>query len=213
MKTPNPKCKNCGERFTPIRSTLQKYCLKPDCISVMIEVEKEKQRKKENKDWQQRKAAMKVTAYVKENKQLLQQEINKLARMIDNRFKYDCIDCKRPFGKQQDGGHFHSVGAHPALRYNLHNIHSQRSECNCNGLGGGRMLEYYEGLVERYGLDYAIKIRYQNVIDFKILKLTEHEIVEKLAIVRKLIRYFETFSFPDSRAAREVLNNLIGIYK
>lgn len=47
MKKPNPKCAHCKERFTPIRSTLEKYCMKPECVKVWIEVEKEKKKKKD----------------------------------------------------------------------------------------------------------------------------------------------------------------------
>ena len=130
--------------------------------------------------------------YPKKYKGLLDKECQKLARMIDNHFKFNCIDCDRPFGKQQDGGHFNAKGKNASLRWNLHNIHSQRSECNCNGLGGGRERQYYEGLIKRYGKEYAELVDIGLQVKYKYIGLKDNEISEKLAIVRKLIRDFKT---------------------
>ena len=47
------KCKSWGEKFTPIRSTLERYCQKDECIRVFVEEAKGKQwakRKKEKKE-------------------------------------------------------------------------------------------------------------------------------------------------------------------
>ena len=122
------KCKECKELFTPYNS-LQKYCFKPECTKVFVEIEKAKQ-------WRKKKSQLKTELYPDKPKQYLQNEINKLARMIDAKFGYvTCIDCDRKFGKQIDGGHFISVGANASLRFNLHNIHSQASNCNQNGIG------------------------------------------------------------------------------
>ena len=144
----------------------------------------------------------------------LQTEINSLARKIDLLFKYDCcIDCSKSYGNQQDAGHFNSVGSNPSIRYNLHNIHSQKSDCNRNGLGGGKRLEYYEGLQKRYSLEYADFVRYEIALEYKLIKLSNQEIFDKIPIVRKLNREFKTFKFNDPIEARSILNKIIGIYK
>ena len=134
--------------------------------------------------------------------------------MIDLKLGYVvCIDCDKPFGKQQDGGHFNSKGDNGTLRWNLHNIHSQKSDCNRNGLGGGRRLEYFRGLVKRYGVEYAEMVDTGLQVKYKYLGLTNKEVGEKLILVNKLIRDFDTFQLRDGIQAREMFNNLIGIYK
>lgn len=190
------KCKHCKERFTPIRSTLEKFCKKDECIRAWIDFENAKKAIREKREWIERRDEMKVVTHASQNKKILQGEINKLARMIDNRFNHKCIDCNKPYGKQQDAGHFTSVGANKAIRYNLHNIHSQKSDCNQNGLGGGKQLGYYEGLIKRYGKEYADFVRYELPLKYNGFKLPDFEIVEKIKIVRKLVRDFDTFAFP-----------------
>lgn len=171
-----------------------------------------KNRKEQKKKDSRRLEDMRVEVYGKENRKYLQIEVNRLARMIDSHFKLTCIDCSRPFANQQDGGHFHSVGSDAALRYNLHNIHSQRSECNQNALGGGRALEYYEGLIDRYGNEYAELVRYGLKRAYPVLKMSNREVYEKLKVARKLVRDFEKFVFKDPIQARTMLNTLLGIY-
>lgn len=156
----------------------------------------------------------KIEVYSKEYKKTLQREINKLSRMIDQQFNYKyCIDCGNIYGNQTDAGHFHSVGSHPSLRYNLHNIHSQASHCNRNGLGGGKQFGYYKGLIKRYGDDYAELIDKTLPKLYPTLKLTPQEVFEALNTVRQIIRKFDKYDFTNAVQAREELNNEIGIYK
>lgn len=205
-----PKCRHCKERFVP-KYFLQPFCLKDDACKVaaqewaMAEV-----RKKADKDFKQWKEKMKPSVYSKKYKSQLQSEINKLARMIDMKFYDTCIDCGRPFGNQIDGSHYHNVGSHNSTRWNLHNIHAAKSDCN--QFHGGKKEGYSSGLAYRYGADY-----FQMVLslpqEYSLIKLSENEVVEKLKIVRKLIRDFDTFEFETASGARNILNNLIGIYK
>lgn len=207
-----PRCKNCKEKFEA-KYFNQKFCLEKDeCIKALSDHARQETEKREMKAWKKRKTEMKINVYTSEMKSTLQKEINKLARMIDNRFNLPCIDCDRPFGNQQDGGHFKSVGSNATLRFNLHNIHSQRSECNQNGLGGGKERQYYDGLIRRYGIYYAEMVDVGLQQKYKTLHLTNKEIYEKTEIVRKLIRDFDTFMFEDPKEAREKLNKIIGIY-
>jgi hypothetical protein len=48
---------------------------------------------------------------------------------------------------------------------------------------------------------------------YKYIGLKENEIADKLAIVRKLIRDFDTFKLNDGAHARDLFNSIIGIYK
>lgn len=207
-----PKCKYCKEKFEYRFNTLEKACQKIDCKTkeVMSLMEKKRLQKKKANDKEKKEKAPYLNPL--KYKGILAKECQHLARLIDLKFNYNCIDCDKPFGNQQDGGHFNSKGKNMSLAWNLHNIHSQRSECNCNGLGGGRERQYYDGLIKRYGNEYAEMVDIGIQVKYRYVGLKENEIAEKIAIVRKLIRDFDTFVFEDGKHAREVLNKLIGIY-
>lgn len=210
-----PRCKNqnCRDKFDT-KYFLQKHCMEKDeCIRLELEYKKEQVNKQQKKDWDKEKKEKAPYLYPRKYKNLLAQEIQKLARQIDNYFKFDCIDCGKPYGKQQDGGHFNSKGKNMSIAWNLHNIHSQKSDCNRNGLGGGRERQYYNGLIERYGVKYAEYVDTGLQKEFEYIGLLDTEIAEKLAIVRKLNREFDTFVLTSSISARCMFNNLIGIYK
>lgn len=201
-----PRCRTCKQKFTP-KVFNQKNCFEnEECIKAEYLLKRKTQWDKEKKE---KEPVLKPKKY----KLILAVECQKLARMIDNKFHYNCIDCNRPFGKQQDGGHFKSKGSNTTLAYNLHNIHSQRSECNQNGIGGGRERQYYDGLVQRYGEEYAEFVDVGLQIKYRYIGLKEAEVPEKIAIVRKLIRDFDTFVLTDGKQARELFNQIIGIYK
>lgn len=208
-----PRCKCCKDKFEP-KYFNQKFCMdKDECISAFTIWAKDHKDKAEQKDWNKRRKQMDIKVNPVKYKKKLQDNINKLARMVDERFKLDtCIDCGKPFGKQKDGGHFNSVGSNPTLRFNLHNIHTQKSDCNQNGLGGGRRLEYYRGLAERYNQEYADYVDTGLQIKYKYLGLSEQDIYDKYILTNKLIRDFNTFAMKDPRQGRELLNKLIGIY-
>jgi hypothetical protein len=206
------RCKECKDKFIP-KAFNQKFCmLKDDCIKAFMGSLKE-QRKK---DWNKHKAERMPVLYPKKYKGYLNSECQKLARKIDNHFNFNCIDCDRPFAAQQDGGHFNSKGKKASLSWNLHNIHSQRSECNCNGLGGGRERQYYDGLIKRYGQEYAEYVDIGLQKEYKYIGLNENEVAEKLAIVRKINREFDNIVNDlelNSIDMRSYFNGLIGIYK
>ena len=148
--------------------------------------------------------------YKSENKRDLQNAINKLARLIDMKYYHTCIDCGGRFGKQIDGSHFHNVNGHENIRFNLHNIHAARQDCNQHKSGNKR--GYYQGLIDRYGEKYAEHVDIGIPKKYPYLGLTGVEIAEKLKIVRRLIRKFDTFDFLDAIDARNKLNDMIGIY-
>jgi len=82
-----PRCKNCRNKFEPIRFN-QKYCLEPECVKVWVDDVK-------TKDWNKRKAEKKaelmtVQDYVK----IAQQVFNKYIRLRDK--DKGCISCGKP---------------------------------------------------------------------------------------------------------------------
>lgn len=207
MKTlKQKKCKNCGEVFTPYRP-LSVVCSVP-CAA---ELSKKQRIVKANKEWKDHVKKVSPSVYSKEYKSELQKEINKLARMIDERFEITtCIDCGKPFGNQTDAAHFTSIGSHPAVRYHLDNLHSASS--HCNRFSDKHHSGYELGLETRYGIEYLIDVA-SLPGKYPKLKLSEVEVVDKLKIVRKIIRDFETFTFESPTQARTLLNEIIGIYK
>jgi len=208
-----PRCKECNSKFVP-KYFNQKFCVENDeCLKAMSNYAKEQEYKRLKKDFLPRKKIMDIETNPVKYKKILQDEINKLARMIDNSFSLKCIDCGKDYGQQQDGGHFKSVGSNASLRFNLHNIHSQKSDCNQNGLGGGRERQYYQGLIDRYGVEYAEMVDLQLQQKYKYIGLKSNEIPEKTKIVRSIIKNFETYRFESPYMAREMFNKLIGIYR
>lgn len=153
----------------------------------------------------------KIVVYEKENKKYLQNEINKLARMIDAKFGYvTCICCDRSLSGQIAGCHFHSVGSNASLRYNLTQIHS--GGVYCINYSNTHLTGYKEGLATRYGIEYQDYVVNQLPLIYKEIHLSAHDIVDKLAIVRKLIRSLDKMQFKDAIEARDLLNTEIGIY-
>lgn len=205
------RCRNCGEKFTPRFSSFEKYCFEKDeCIKAMAEDAKMKHQKKQLKDWKQKKKVLtnqsKTETSIKDE---LQAEINKLARMIDN--DLPCISCGTTNMVQYAGGHRKSRGAHPNIRFNLHNIHKQCNN-NCNKNLSGNPDGYDIGLEQRYGKEY-LEMVHGLTNQYPKMTLTKDELSEKLILVRKIIRNFNTFQFNDPVKFRDCLNELIGIYK
>lgn len=197
-----PRCQICKNKFEA-KYFLQKTCFEPSCIIAFKDIVQEK-------EWKERKKKMKIELYPKENKRTLQIEINRLVKMIDAKFGYLCIDCNRPYGKQIDAAHFTSVGSNDTIRFHLDNIHS--ADSYCNNYKNTHILDYYEGMITRYGKEYADYVKHE-LPKHPRINLLANEVHEKTALVRKLIRDFYTFNFSSSLEAREVLNKIIGIYK
>jgi hypothetical protein len=202
-----PRCKNCREKFE-VKNFLDKYCQKKEC---QIESKTQLALKNLDKIKKDKKVNMKVSAYSKKYKEELQKEINKLSRMIDLKFFTTCIDCGRVLKDDIHGSHYNNVGGNENIRYNLHNIHASLGHCNV--WNSGNKQGYQQGLIERYGEEYAEYIHFGLNEKYRSMHFTEKEIFETIPIVRKLIRDFETFIFTDSIHARNTLNNVIGLYK
>jgi len=204
------KCINCPKEFKQFNST--KIVCSTKCA---IEHAKSKPKKVTVQQWEDstKKNRTTPTAKKKTTKALLQDDINKLARKIDEYFGYECIDlCGKPYGKQIDGCHFKSRGSHANIAFNLHNIHAGRSDCN--KWSNTHILGYEKGLVERYGLDYYDMVEGLSK-EYPVLKLNEVELKAALKIVRKLNREFQTHltGHLDGAMMRAYFNDLINIYK
>lgn len=202
------KCKYCKELFTPVRP-LQYLCIPPkDCgwkyAEKKMKERLEKEVKENIKKWR---PEVKKGSYQKR----FQDQINLLARKIDAKYNYLCIDCGRNYGEQVDGAHYHDIGGNSTLRYNLHNIHSADSQCN--KFSSKHKEGYRKGLISRYGEDYAEYVIEKLPLQYKEIHLTGQDIIEKLKIATKLNREFDTFTFTSAKQARDILNAIINIYE
>ncbi len=195
------KCKVCKTTFQKTKP-LEMVC-SYKCAIEYGKIQQEKKVKSETK-------SKKIETHSEEYKRQLQSEINKLARQIDERFGYKCIDCGKDYGKLVHGAHFRNVQGNENIRFNLHNIHSARAYCNT--YSSEHKVGYAEGLEKRYGLEYLNRVINLS-LEYPSIKLLPVEIHEKLKIVRKLNRDFQKMEFSNSIKARDLLNNLIGIYK
>jgi hypothetical protein len=168
------KCKNCKEYFYPVRTTLEKYCMKSECIKVFVNIEKEKQ-------WKKRKKIM------KENLMTLSDAI-KIAQVAFNAFirKRDehrrCISCGTYNGKM-NAGHYQSVGDSPELRFHEDNVHKQCERCNTHL--HGNPINYRIELINRIGVE---RVEFLERKDHPALKLTIAEVNEITAKYRKKIK-------------------------
>lgn len=212
------KCKVCQEQFTPTNfNRLSVVCSKK------CEIEYNTQRalknlanikKTEKKEWLQRKETMSINAHSQKHKTTLQNEINKLARMIDNHCGYfTCIDCEKSLEqhKQIDGAHYHPVKGNENIRYNLLNIHSARSECNQHD--SQHHTKYKKGIEKRYGEDFFNYLENEIRLEYKSMHFSNVEIYNAIKIVRKLQRDLKTFVNTNSLDLRRLLNEIIGLYK
>lgn len=146
VKAPKPqagprkrKCAVCREKFEP-RSMTHKAC-NPECAATLAESIRKAQERKTDRE---RRVAMKSRKdWLKE----AQAAFNAYIRARDH--DQPCISCGRFHTGSYDAGHYRSVGAQPALRFNETNVHKQCVPCNQHK--GGNIVEYRIRLVEKIG--------------------------------------------------------------
>lgn len=172
------KCKNCKEPFTPIRSTLERYCQKDECIRVFVAEAKEKAWKKTKKE--KKEELMTVQDYVK----IAQQVFNKYIRLRDK--DKGCISCGKPLDKKYDCGHYFNANNHWAVRFHPDNCHGQCVECN--QWKHGNLIEYRKGLINRIGYD---GLAWLESFATETRKYTIEELKEIIATYKQKIKEIE----------------------
>lgn len=198
------KCKNpaCCKKFKPARP-LQQVC----STLCAIAVSKIQQAKKEKKEHQQvRKSLLTPNDY----KKILEGHVNAIVRMID--FGLPCISCGHL--KTAFAGHYHAVGSNGTLRYNLHNIHVQ--DFHCNGAGGGKIVEYGQGLIKRYGKKYKEMIEYDLVRNNPHISFNIEQLKVLIAKAREILKRLpkgKEYTATERVELRESINKEIGIYQ
>lgn len=200
-------CKICKTKFTPTYSKVQQVC-SVKCSYEYTKKQKEKKARSEKKF----KKMNNPNVYNKELKKVLQDEVNKIVRLIDKGTR--CIDCHRLEAPQWDAGHFRSRGDEPKLRYHLDNIFKQ--SCYCNDKSEGNKIAYLNGIDKMYGTLYANKVEsLRKEID--TLKMPNSELPEKIKIARDIVRELrradQTYPPKMRIKLREKFNKRLGIYK
>lgn len=142
------KCKVCGEEFTPYRST-QKVCSPTHAIEWGIRQTAKREQKKVNEYKKELRAErMKAKESLIDYRKILQNEVQKIARLID--FKCLCL-ARNIVPRQAHGGHVFSRGSNANFALNLHNIFLQSAASNHFQNDDGLMRD---GVVRVFGLDY-----------------------------------------------------------
>jgi hypothetical protein len=141
------RCKNCKDKFEPIRFN-HKFCLKDECIKAFVEEVKVKQ-------WKETKTRMKndlktTQDWLKEAQAIF----NKYIRLRDMGLL--CISCNT-VPKKKNAGHYFSSGGHSNVRFDEDNVHLQCEHCNT--FLSGNLLNYQIGIEKRIGAEKLIELQ------------------------------------------------------
>ncbi len=170
-------CKQCKIKFTPDRP-LQSVC----SASCAYKRAAEHNRKKINKqDKQDLKARKEKTLTHSDWLNLFQKVFNTYIRLRDK--SLPCISCETTANIQYHAGHYFSLGANPALRFQELNVHKQ---CvSCNNYLHGNLINYRDGIIKKIG-----EINYEALVLNKgnTLKLSIPEIKDQIKIYKDKIK-------------------------
>ena len=173
MKTRTKKCFFCKEEFNPW-SSLQKFCLKTECIKIMIQEQK-------LKEWNKKKK--KLVENLKTSNDYLkiaQQVFNKFIRQRDSGL--NCISCNKPC-KKENAGHYYSQGGHSNVRFDEDNVHLQCEHCNT--YLSGNLLNYQIGIKERIG---SVKLIELQGAAHNVKKWTKDELKEIIKTYKQKLK-------------------------
>jgi hypothetical protein len=167
------RCKNCKEKFEPVRFNA-KYCMNEECVRVWVETEKQKQWKA--KKTRLKKELMSLQDWLK----LAQMTFNKYIRHRDKGL--NCISCDKP-PKKANAGHYFSQGGHSNVRFHEDNVHLQCE--HCNSYLSGNLLNYRIGIEKRIGTARLIVLE---VIAHETKKWTIQELNEIIETYKRKLK-------------------------
>jgi hypothetical protein len=160
------RCKNCKEKFEPIRF-LHKYCLKDECVRAFVAEAKEKQ-------WKQTKTRMKADLETV-------QDIVKATQMVFNKYIRErdkdelCISCRQK-PKKENAGHFWNANNHWNVRFDEDNVHLQCERCN--SFLSGNLIEYRANLLTKIGQERFYQLEARARVTRKFTKDELKEIIK-----------------------------------
>ncbi|MFW1676433.1 recombination protein NinG [Pontibacter sp. JAM-7] len=144
QRTCKLKQPGCHGKYTPF-NTLQACCPNPKCAIEAGRLTEAKKNRQALRDFRKRNKPR--SKWLKE----AQAAFNKWVRLRDQ--GKPCISCgslpEQKYGGTMDAGHYRSVGACPALRFEEFNCHAQCVRCNQHL--SGNTVEYRIRLVKRIG--------------------------------------------------------------
>lgn len=159
------KCRWCNEQFTP-KVSLQVVC----SAKCAVQLSREKELNKKIKCWKEKLKT--ISEYEKDARKVFQLWIRKR----DN--DLPCISCGVNESIQWDAGHFYKAEIYSGLIFNEKNVHKQ---CvRCNRYLHGNDLEYREGIIKRYGIDY-----FKSLESIKDSKRNYKYTIKELILIRK----------------------------
>jgi hypothetical protein len=164
------KCKVCLTTFEP-KQFAQCVC-SPICA---IKHSKNLKAQKEQREWRVEKAILKeklktLGQYEAEAKTSFQKYI----RLRDAGL--NCISCDGNDKDLWDGGHYKKAEIYSGVIFDENNCHKQCRKCN--RFLNGNELNYRQGLIKRYGVEYADKIE-QKANETRNYKYTKAELIAK----------------------------------
>lgn len=201
------KYSECRESFRPDRYG-------QSCCSVdhAIKHAKELEERKRSREWKERKTEMKEKIKsLSDYKKDLQKLVNEIARLIDK--DQPCISCGTRNGKM-NGGHFHSVGSNPSIRFNLLNIYQECFQCN-NWLSGN-LLNYEKGLLETFGEELKEEVKLKLAVLTPELKADKETLRQSIFKAREIIKDLKKDNYTYSNEVRIILRRVanaeMGLY-
>ena len=171
------KCKNCKEKFEPVRFN-QKYCFNKMCVDAWVQEAKVKNWKKTKKKMQE---DLETIQDLVKTTQII---FNKYIRLRDK--DELCISCKQ-IPKKSNAGHYYNANNHWNVRFDENNVHLQCEHCNT--FLSGNLINYRENLLKKIGEEEF------NVLEAeanKTRKFTKEELKEIINTYKKKIKQYET---------------------
>ncbi len=140
-------------------------------------------------------------------KQVLQDHVNKIIRLIDK----DLLCLARNQKGQIHAGHVYARGGNSTIRYNLHNIHRQCAQSNKWQNDDGLLRE---GIINEYGqayMDFIASLRQTPQLELKPLEFKELS-AKASKIVLRLKKADLNYSIGERMDLRNQINIELGIY-
>jgi hypothetical protein len=167
------RCKNCKDKFEPIRFN-HKFCLKDECIKAFVEEVKVKQ-------WKETKTRMKndlktTQDWLKEAQTIF----NKFIRLRDTGL--NCISCGQKINGVKHASHYLSSGGHSAVRFHEDNVWVSCYKCNV--MLSGNQIEYRKSLIKKIGVE---RVEWLEENGSKVKKWTIDELKELIRIYKNKV--------------------------
>jgi hypothetical protein len=170
------RCKNCKEKFEPVRFN-QKYCFNKMCVDAWVQEAKVKNWKKTKKKMQE------DLETIQDLVKATQIVFNKYIRLRD---KHElCISCKQK-PKKSNAGHYYNANNHWNVRFDENNVHLQCEHCNT--FLSGNLINYRENLLKKIGEG---KFQLLEAQANKTRKFTKEELKEIIETYKKKIKEYE----------------------